>query len=176
MIVSIITTLVILIIMMSYIVYELVATKKELVDDIKELKTNVYELERFEYLGRDDIQEIAREETDSLQYDVDEHGTSISNLQDETVSQDELDELREWITKGEDKIIEKVKLISDRIDDLLPVSEPDDIDTDKAEMAMEILEKHRDVFNNDSVKQLSIILDDDEEYCIINEKFEVDNG
>ena len=176
MIVSIMASIAVIIIMLSYVVYELIVTKKSLQEDIKTAQDGLYELERFTYHDESEIKSWIEDEMSNLQYDVDDHGTSISNLQDETVNQDEIDELKEWITKGEDKIIEKVKLISDRIDDLLPVSEPDDIDTDKAEMAMEILEKHRDVFNNDSVKQLSIILDDDEEYCIINEKFEVDNG
>ena len=58
----------------------------------------------------------------NLQYDVDDHGTSISNLQDDTVNQDEIDELKEWITRGEDKIIVMVKEINERLDEILPAA------------------------------------------------------
>ena len=162
---------------LSVVIYKQRTINRQLHNEITTNSEAVSELESHTYYSESDIESIVNERTDDLQYILDDHASIISRLEDDTVNMDEIEELKSWINKGEDTILEKVKAIQDKLDELIPPVEIDeDIDINKAELAMEILEKHRDVFNNDSVKQLSIILDDGEEYCITNEKFEVDNG
>ena len=72
---------------------------------------------------------MIEDNTRDFQYDLEEHASDISNLQYDTVNNDKLDseltDLREWITEGEDKILEKVKLINNKLADLFPDAEPE---------------------------------------------------
>lgn len=78
----------------------------QLTKDINTAQDGVYELENNTYYDRSDIQSIIEDETGNLQYDVEEHGTSISNLQDETVSYEDFNDLKDF------------KLIVDRLSDI----------------------------------------------------------
>ena len=158
----------------AYLFYRQYRTNKQLHNEITTNSEAVEELESNTYHSQSDIESMIEDGISNLQYDVDDHGTSISNLQDEMISQDDLEETKKNIEDSEHRIIEKVKLIQDKLNILLPDEEPEE--DDKAEMAMEILEKHRDVFNNDAVKELHITLSDGETFTIKNEAWEVSNG
>tara|TARA_R110002051_G_scaffold324572_1_gene422462 strand:- start:1927 stop:2592 length:666 start_codon:yes stop_codon:yes gene_type:complete len=106
----------------AYLFYRQYTTNKQLHNEITTNSEAVEELESNTYHSQSDIESMIEDGISNLQYDVDDHGTSISNLQDDTVNQDEIDELKEWITRGEDKIIVMVKEINERLDEILPAA------------------------------------------------------
>ena len=157
--------LLITIAVVAYLFYRQHTTNKQLHNEITTNSEAVQELESFTHHDESEIKNWIEDENRDMQYDIDDHGNSISNLQDDTVNQDEIDELKEWITKGEDKIIVMVEEITKQLDELLLDEEPEEKEIIEQTIIDEVLSV--------TVRMKRFKKDKDGEFCL-KEQNEID--